>query len=89
VPQAEVIHHEGQSTRQVQEESFVNLWRSRRRLYDKHYGPIKNWLAKRLVRTGMKLRVRMTKRKAKQGELDKAEAATQIRAYTSASACFD
>jgi N-acetylglucosaminyl-diphospho-decaprenol L-rhamnosyltransferase len=84
VPRAEVIHHEGQSTAQIREDSFVNLWRSRRRLYDKHYGPIKRRLAKRLVRAGMRRKV-----KEAQGERGKQAAESRLRAYVEAMACFD
>jgi N-acetylglucosaminyl-diphospho-decaprenol L-rhamnosyltransferase len=64
VPQAEVVHHAGQSTGQIRESSFVNLWRSRRRLYDKHYGPVKRWLAGRLVRMGISRKLRQIEREA-------------------------
>jgi GT2 family glycosyltransferase len=88
VPAAEVIHYEGQSTRQIREESFVNLWRSRRRLYDKHYGALKGWLSRLLVRAGMKRKRWAAQRAARRGELEKAEAAAQVRAYTAALAHF-
>ena len=84
VPAAEVVHHEGRSTRQIREESFVNLWRSRRRLYDKHYGPLKGWLARLLVRIGMRQKTWVVRRAAQRGDLDAVEAAAQIRAYTAA-----
>jgi GT2 family glycosyltransferase len=89
VPQAEVVHHEGQSTRQIREHSFVNLWRSRRRLYDKHYGPLKHGLAVRLVRAGMKRQIRLVRQKGRRGELDEPEAASRMRAFRGAMACFD
>jgi N-acetylglucosaminyl-diphospho-decaprenol L-rhamnosyltransferase len=88
VPTAEVIHYEGQSTRQIREESFVNLWRSRRRLYNKCYGSLKSWLARLLVRAGMKRKRWTAQRAARRGKLDKAEAAAQVRAYTGALAHF-
>ncbi len=89
VPKAEVIHHEGQSTSQIRAESFVNLWRSRCRLYEKHYGPVKKWLAKRLVRAGMKYNTRLAQRAEKRGQLDHAEAASRIQAYNGALAHFE
>ncbi len=89
VPKAEITHYEGQSARQIRAESIVNLWRSRRRLYDKHYNPVKNWLAKCLVRAGMRFKIRMTQRAAQRGELDQADAETLIQAYGSALTCFD
>jgi hypothetical protein len=84
-----VIHHEGQSTRQVQEASFINLWRSRHRLYDKHYGLAKKRLAKYLVRGGMRRKTWVARRAEKRGELDATAAASRIRAYRGALACFE
>ncbi len=89
VPQAEIIHHEGQSTGQIRQDSFVNLWRSRRRLYDKHYGWLKRLLATFLVRAGIKRQIRLTEQHQKRGELAQARAASRIRAYNGALACFD
>jgi len=60
VPAAEIVHYGGQSTSQIRAESFVNLWRSRRQLYCKHYSPAKGWLASWLVRLGMKFKARQT-----------------------------
>jgi N-acetylglucosaminyl-diphospho-decaprenol L-rhamnosyltransferase len=88
VPEAEIIHHEGQSTRQIREDSFENLWQSRRRLYDKHYGPAKRWLAARLVRAGMRHKMHMTQQRLARGELEESEATSCIRAYSKAMACF-
>jgi N-acetylglucosaminyl-diphospho-decaprenol L-rhamnosyltransferase len=87
VPGADVVHHVGQSTYQVREDSFVNLWHSRRRLYDKHYGPLKRWLAKRLVRVGMRYKIHTALREGARGQED--ETAAHVRAYTGALACFD
>jgi GT2 family glycosyltransferase len=89
VPQAEVVHYEGQSTGQVKTQSFVNLWRSRRRLYEKHYRPLKRWLAWRLVRMGMKYRAWNAERDKEREVLDQADADARIRAYRSVLAQFD
>ena len=40
VPTAHITHLEGQSTRQFRAAMFVELWRSRLRLFGKHYGPL-------------------------------------------------
>ena len=58
VPAAMVIHHGGASTRQFRSRSFVNLWRSRHRLYGRFYGPARRWLAARIVRLGMRVEMR-------------------------------
>lgn len=54
VPTAEIVHYEGQSTKQVCPESIIHLWTARLRLYTKHYGPLKNVLARLIIRTGMR-----------------------------------
>lgn len=89
VPQAEVVHHAGQSTSQIREASFVNLWRSRRRLYDKHYPWAKKRLAHHMVRIGMRYQTWLARRKEQKGELESGEAASRIRAYASARAHFE
>ncbi|MCB9078704.1 MAG: glycosyltransferase family 2 protein [Anaerolineaceae bacterium] len=53
VPAAVITHWGGQSTGQIKTSSFVNLWRSRYRFYCKHYGSLKIWLARQIVRLGM------------------------------------
>ena len=59
-----VIHHGGASARQFREQSFLNLWRSRKRLYDRFYGPRRRWLAARIVRLGMWAEARRARRAA-------------------------
>lgn len=61
VPAAEIVHYGGQSTSQIQTKSFLNLWRSRYRLYRKHYPSRKVGLARWLVRLGMAYQARKTK----------------------------
>lgn len=58
VPSAEVVHHAGRSTSQIPVESFVNLWKSRARLYSRHYGGLTWPLARALVCVGMRRRMR-------------------------------
>jgi GT2 family glycosyltransferase len=53
VPAARIVHHAGGSTRQFGDEMFVALWRSRFRLFHKHYGPAFNLAARMLVRLGL------------------------------------
>lgn len=60
VPEAEIVHYGGESTRQVPAESIVNLWRSRARLYRKHHGPLRLAVAKRLVSNVMTRKARRT-----------------------------
>jgi len=53
VPQAEIVHYEAQSTRQFRDKMFVELWRARWRLFNKHYSPAFRWAAKHIVRAGL------------------------------------
>lgn len=62
VPAAKVVHHAGGSTRQFRDEMFVALWRSRFRLFDKHYGPAFNLAARTLVRLGLWAETRRARR---------------------------
>jgi len=57
-PSAHVVHHSGKSTSQVKAESFVKLWTARRRLHAKHPRFAPQWLARRIVRAGLRRRMR-------------------------------
>ncbi len=80
VPAAAVVHHAGQSTRQVSARMFVALWRSRFRLFDRHYGPGYNWAVRWIVRAGVKRREREMLRLKEQGMLSQAELDEQLAA---------
>jgi N-acetylglucosaminyl-diphospho-decaprenol L-rhamnosyltransferase len=58
VPTAQIVHHAGGSTRQFRDKMFVALWRSRFRLFQKHYGPAFNLAARQLVRLGLSAEMR-------------------------------
>jgi GT2 family glycosyltransferase len=62
VPTARIVHHAGGSTRQFRDEMFVALWRSRFRLFEKHYGFFFNQAARLLVRLGLLAEVRRARR---------------------------
>ncbi len=55
VPQAEIIHHEAQSTRHAsrRDAMFIELWRARSRLFQKHYSPAFRAAARLIVRAGL------------------------------------
>lgn len=55
VPQAEIVHHEAQSTRHAsrRDAMFIELWRARWRLFHKHYSASFRWMAKQIVRAGL------------------------------------
>ena len=80
VPTAQVIHYAGKSTGQVRVASFVALWRSRLRLYDKHYPPSKRRLARQLVRLGMRWRMQQARAAHRRGEIGVTELTTRLEA---------
>jgi len=88
VPEARVIHHVGQSAGQVRVASLRHLWRSRRRLYEKHYGPLRHRLARWLVRLGMAWQARATWRAVNRRELPRREGEERVRAYREIAALF-
>jgi len=69
LPSAVVVHHAGQSTRQVRDEMFVALWRSRLRLFGKYYSGTFRWAARRLVRLGLWAEARRARAAHRRGEL--------------------
>lgn len=69
VPRAVVIHHEAQSTRQFGDEMFVQLWRSRFRLFEKHYSPLFRWAARQLVHLGVGAEMGRARRAHLRGEI--------------------
>jgi GT2 family glycosyltransferase len=53
VPKAEIVHYGGESTKQVQVQSIVNLWGSRAHLYRQHHGQLRYLVARWMVKKGM------------------------------------
>ncbi|MEJ5199016.1 MAG: glycosyltransferase family 2 protein [Anaerolineae bacterium] len=80
VPTARVIHHGGASAQQFRAQSFLNLWRSRKRLYDRFYSPMQRRLAGAIVRLGMWAEVRRAAAAAARGEISAAEFAAHAAA---------
>lgn len=80
VPAAQVVHHAGRSTGQVRAASFVALWRSRLRLYDKHYPPWKRRLARRLVRAGVRWKMRQARAAHRRGRISATELTARLEA---------
>ena len=84
VPDALVVHHEGQSSRQVRWPAFERLWRSRYRFYGLHrdlyprgYVPA----VRVLVRGALALRRRAALRRFARGRAGGVEAGAEVRAY--------
>ncbi len=81
VPQAEIVHYGGQSTRQVKPEMVVALWTSRRRLYRKHYSAWKWKAAYWLVRYKMRDELRRVEAEWRRGSIDEATYRDLAKAY--------
>ena len=77
VPSARIVHHVAQSTQQFRDRMFVELWRSRFRLFEKHYGPAYRWVVRRIVRLGLWWEARKLRRSG----LDLEEREARLRAY--------
>ncbi|MCX7840053.1 MAG: glycosyltransferase [Anaerolineae bacterium] len=81
VPQAEIVHHEAQSTRQFREAMFVELWRARARLFRKHYSRAFRFAARLIVRVGLWNEARKARAAARRGEVTQDELARRLDAY--------
>ena len=53
VPKATILHLGGQSTRQIPDTMFVELWRSRLLIYDRYYTPLARLLLRLLLAIAM------------------------------------
>lgn len=60
VPSARVTHLSGQSTQQIKPEMIINLWKSRLRLFRKHYSLPKRLIARQLIKIGIRRKIRQT-----------------------------
>jgi hypothetical protein len=76
-----VVHHEAKSTRQVQGEMFVALWKSRYLLFEKHYSHFYRWAVRRIVRLGLRAERRRALAAYEQGKISKAELESCLAAY--------
>ncbi len=81
VPQARIVHLEGQSTRQFRDEMFVALWRSRFRLFEKHYSAAHRAGVRLILRAGLARQSRLVRRRLANGELEAESAQRQLAAY--------
>jgi N-acetylglucosaminyl-diphospho-decaprenol L-rhamnosyltransferase len=80
VPAAEIVHYGGQSTRQMPDSMFIELWRARYRFFRRYHGPLYQAVVRLLVRLGMLWRTWKVSRAAAQGDLDPATAHARRRA---------
>lgn len=80
-PDAEVIHHGGQSTRQNAGPMLIQLHRSRDRFFRKHYGPLYAAVARAIVRLGMADAARRARCDARAGTIDEAALQQRLEIY--------
>jgi N-acetylglucosaminyl-diphospho-decaprenol L-rhamnosyltransferase len=81
VPRAEIVHLVGQSTRQFRDRMFVALWRSRFLMFDKHETAAFRWVARRLVRLGLRAEARRARAAQRRGEIAVTDLAGRLAAY--------
>lgn len=81
VPQAEIVHHEAQSTIQFRDAMFVELWRARFRLFEKHYSGAFRWAARQIVRAGIWNAARKVRAAARRGAVTQDELEKRLGAY--------
>lgn len=69
VPEARIVHLAGQSTRQFQDEMFVALWRSRFRLFERHYSRTYRGLVRVIVQAGLRCQMGRVRRALGRGDI--------------------
>ena len=79
--QARIVHLGGQSTKQFRDEMFVALWKSRYRLFEKHYSRLYRALVRIIVRAGLASSMARTRRALKRGDLGQEDARQRLAAY--------
>jgi N-acetylglucosaminyl-diphospho-decaprenol L-rhamnosyltransferase len=72
IPFAEIVHYAGQSSAQARPQTILNLWTSRLLLYHKHYGTLKNLLARWIIRAGVNRLIKVTARDSSLSEMERA-----------------
>ncbi len=88
VPRAEVLHHQAQSTRQFRDKMFVELWRARARLFEKHYSLVFRLAARLVVRAGLRRQARQARTAAAAGAITQDELAQRLQAYRQVRSLF-
>lgn len=81
VPQAEIVHYEAKSTSQFRDAMFVELWRARKRLFEKHYSRAFRFAARWIVRAGLWNEARKARAAARRGVVTQDELERRFDAY--------
>jgi N-acetylglucosaminyl-diphospho-decaprenol L-rhamnosyltransferase len=80
-PRAVIVHHAGRSSAQFRQAMFVELWRSRYRLFSKQRGRAFQGAARGLVRLGLAYEMARARRQVRAGELSPVEFAERMAAW--------
>ncbi|MHB1133320.1 MAG: glycosyltransferase family 2 protein [Chloroflexota bacterium] len=80
-PRAVVVHHGAQSTKQFAEPMFVELYRSRFRMFAKHYAPWRRAAVRAVIRLGMAQMALRDSWAAARGRLGREQLLARRRAY--------
>lgn len=81
LPQAEIVHYVGKSTGQFREAMYVELHRSRYRLYEKHYGPAFRLMSRLIVGLGVRREMLKARWEARQGKVAEGKLEKRLDAY--------
>lgn len=80
-PRAQVVHYGAQATQRNWGPNFVELHRSRYRLYEKHYSPLFRKLARLLVGVGIRREMARSREEARRGNISVAELEARLASY--------
>ena len=81
LPTTEVVHYGGQSAKQARNRMYVELYRSRFRLFRKHEGPLYNLLVRGIVRLGLASEARKCRKAAARCEITRIELEETLEAF--------
>lgn len=81
VPEARITHFSGQSTAQFRDRMFVALWRSRFLLFARFYSPAYQFLARRIVRAGLRRDARRVRQALRRNEIAPDDAERRLEAF--------
>jgi hypothetical protein len=81
LPQAEIVHLVGQSTRQFRDRMFVALWQSRFLMFEKHEPPAFRWAARWLVALGLRWEAQRARSAYRRGEISARDLEGRLTAY--------
>ena len=80
-PKAEIVHYGGQSTRQFWADMFIELHRSRFRLFRRHYSPLFQLAAKAIVSLGLARETMRAWWHFRRGSMSRSEYEDRMRAH--------